>query len=77
MNGLHTGIYNQRGVTRRGVYDGGDQERLLAKDYRCQAGEAAAWPRTRKLLTSPAESYERDARGYDVEAERVRRGLHG
>ncbi|GID29127.1 hypothetical protein [Paractinoplanes brasiliensis] len=76
-NGLHVGIYNRRGVTTRGVYDGGDQERQLATDYQRQASAAAAWPRTRKLLTSLAESYERDARGFDVEAERARRGLRG
>ncbi len=76
-NGLSIGIYNRRGVTTRGVFDGGDQELQLAEDYRRQAGEASAWPRTRKLLTSLADSYERDARGLDVEAERFRRGLHG
>lgn len=75
VNGLRTGIYNRRGVTTRGIYDGGDKEWQLAKDYRRQADEAAAWPRTRKLLTSLAESYERDARGNDAEAERLRRGL--
>ncbi|MEH0986141.1 hypothetical protein [Micromonospora sp. CPCC 205556] len=75
VNGLHTGIYNRRGVTTRGIYDGGDQEWQLAEDYRRQADEAAAWPRTRKLLISLAESYERDARGHDAEAERLRRGL--
>lgn len=75
LNGLRVGIYNRRGVTGRGIYDGGDQERQLADLYRRQATEAAAWPQTKKLLISLAESYERDARGHDTEAERLHQGL--
>ena len=32
--GLHIGKTNKRGITTRGVFDGGDQERELEKKYR-------------------------------------------
>lgn len=76
-NGLGLGIYNRRGVTSRGMFDGGDQERALAAGYRQQAAGAAAWPRVRRLLRRLADSYEREARRNDEEAERRRRGLDG
>jgi hypothetical protein len=74
-SGLRIGIYNRRGVTSRGVLDGGDQEWDLAKTYRDRAEGAAPWPRTRKLLNALADSYEYDARRLDEEAEHRRRGL--
>jgi len=74
--GLRMGIFNQRGVTSRGLLDGGVQELELAKGYREQDYSLRAWPRTRKLLRALAEGYERDARREDEEAERRRRGLN-
>ncbi|MEU5655030.1 hypothetical protein ABZ802_05345 [Streptomyces sp. NPDC047737] len=73
--GLRTGIYNKRGVTSRGLLDGGVQESELAQSFREQAEHARAWPRTRKLLKALAESYEADARREDQQAERRHRGL--
>ncbi|HZL63340.1 MAG TPA: hypothetical protein VFD50_00100, partial [Thermoleophilia bacterium] len=73
--GLILGILNRRGVTSRGAYDGGEQERDLADRYRQAAAAAGAWPRTRRLLRRLAESYDRDARREEEEAERLRRGL--
>lgn len=73
--GLQLGIANKRGITSRGMYDGGKQEWDLAADARKQAEGAAPWPRTRRLLRDLAEGYERDARRYDEQAERRRRGL--
>jgi hypothetical protein len=73
--GLELGLLNRRGVTSRGVYDGGDQERRLAEKYRQDADAASAWPRTRRILRRLAEDYERDARREDDRAERLRRGV--
>lgn len=76
-NGLAIGIYNRRGLTSRGIFDGGDPERDLAAAFREQAAGAAAWPRTRRLVRRLAEGYEQEARHNDEEAERRRRGLDG
>lgn len=73
--GLSIGIYNKRGVTSRGLLDGGVQETELARSFREQAERAREWPRTRKLLKGLAESYEADARREDQEAERRHQGL--
>lgn len=73
--GLELGLLNKRGVTSRGVYDGGRQEQDLADQYRQGADDATAWPRTRRLLRRLADSYERDAHREDARAERLRRGL--
>lgn len=73
--GLEIGILNKLGVTSRGVYDGGKQEHALADRYSQAADAAGPWPRTRRLLRRLADSYERDARREDGEAERLRRGL--
>ena len=73
--GIEIGIYNARGVTSRGVMDGGAQEWALAKIYRGHSEAARDWPRTRKVLTRLTESYEADARGQDAEAERRQQGL--
>ncbi|MEW2509058.1 hypothetical protein [Streptomyces sp. NPDC046870] len=73
--GLRIGIFNKRGVTSRGLLDGGVQESELARSFREQAERARAWPRTRKLLKGLAESYEADARREDHEAERRHQGL--
>lgn len=66
---------NQRGVTSRGVYDGGKQERELAEKYRKAADELRdEWPRTGKVLDRILSSYNADARRQDASAERqVRR----
>ena len=69
--GMEVEVRNSRGVTSRGMYDGGDQERSLADKY-SQWAEAtqARWPRTSAMLRRLAESYERDARRHDIDAER-------
>lgn len=78
---IETGIYlhvvNSRGVTSRGLEDGGDQEVQLSAEYRAK-GEALAdtAPRTAALFRRVAASYERDARRNEDDAERFRRGLH-
>ena len=74
--GLYLHIVNGRGVTSRGLEDGGDQERTLAATYRANA-EALAdeAPRVAGLFRRIAASYEGDARSNEGNAERFRRGL--
>lgn len=64
------GIYNKRGVTCRLPYDGGEQEREIAKRYdgyaeRCQI----EYPLASETLTGIADSYRRDATRHDRDAE--------
>lgn len=73
--GLARGIYNKRGVTTRGLLDGGAQEWELAQSLYEQAEAARQWPRSRKLLNGLAESYEAQARYEDQKAERRHQGL--
>jgi hypothetical protein len=73
--GLEIGIYNRRGVTSRGVFEGGKKEDGLATQYRDAADAAAGWPRTAKVLRRLADSYERDAEQIEGEAEGLRRGV--
>ncbi len=69
-NGFLIGRLNSRGATSRGVYDGGQQERNLAAQYReWSTITASKWPRTSRILRSVSDSYERDARRQDAEAE--------
>ncbi len=69
-NGLILGKINSRGVTSRGVYDGGAQERALAGKFRSDSNATKGqWPRISRLLRELAESYERDAQREDIQAE--------
>lgn len=68
-NGLHIGKANQRGMTSRGIYEGGQSERELAAQFRDWSSVVAGhWPRTSRLLRELAESYEREARRQDARA---------
>jgi hypothetical protein len=68
--GFETGTYNRRGVTVRSPFDGGDQERVLAASYRRDAESLKFdWMRTAACLQRLSESYERDARRHDQDAE--------
>lgn len=65
-SGLAPGRFNQRGVSTRGAYDGGKQERALAKQYRDNAKKLELyWPRTANLLQSLADDYESFAKNID------------
>lgn len=60
-------VYNNRGVSTRGMYDGGAQERTLAKRYdEMSKALSAKWPRTATMLSAIAKSYHRDAQHEDV-----------
>lgn len=74
--GLYLQIVNSRGITSRGLEDGGDQELKLAADYRAKAEELAdSAPRMAGLFRRIAVSYESDARRNEEDAERFRNGL--
>lgn len=68
--GFHIGTKNRRGVTMRGPFDGGDQERTLAEQYQHDAKQIAGrWPFTAQILRSLASSYNREGQHEDHEAE--------
>ncbi len=63
-------VYNNRGVTTRGPYDGGTQERSLAEKYQEMSENVAPdWPITASILKAIADSYAREAVREDQEAE--------
>ena len=67
--GFSIGKFNQRGVTSRGLFDGGAQERELAEGYRRDATKInARWPFTAKLLREMADGYEARGRHEDTRA---------
>ncbi len=68
--GLLIKQFNQRGITVRGVLDGGSQEKNLSKKYALDAENIKKkWPRTAQLLTQISEGYLNDAKKMDWEAE--------
>jgi len=68
--GLHIGLVNRRGVTSRGMFEGGDQERDLESQYRGWAAQiAVTWPRTARVLRGIADAYRIDAAWHDGHAE--------
>lgn len=71
LEGFRVGKANRRGVTTRMPGDGGEQERVLAAQYRAWAKAIAfEHPHTAKALDELAESYEWDAKREDESAER-------
>lgn len=68
--GFEIGKRNLRGMTSRGAYEGGEQERIIARDYRKAAKSLRSrWPYVTKLLNNLAEDYENEAKRHDDEAE--------
>lgn len=69
--GLYLARVNQRGVTTRGVHDGGQQERDLAEQYQEWADRVRSqWPRTGALLDALAERYRAEGREQDERRDR-------
>lgn len=63
-------VFNNRGVTSRGLTDGGAQERSLADSYFAQAEKIKyIHPRTAAILRGIGEDYLAHARREDVSAE--------
>lgn len=70
-HGFALGRMNRRGATSRDIYAGGHLERELVQQYReWSQMTRASWPRTARVLRELADSYEREARREDIEAER-------
>ena len=68
--GFVTGKRNLRGITSRGVFEGGEQERSLAEKYRHDASKIAGRrPFTAQLLRQLAAAYEGEARDHDQSAD--------
>jgi hypothetical protein len=66
QTGVHIGVMNDRGVTTRGVYNGGEQERCLASRYReWEFSTKVDRPRTSRILQGISEDYERQAQQED------------
>jgi hypothetical protein len=70
LDSFCTGIFNSRGTTSRGMRDGGEQERELAKRYHGYADVCQMrWPRVAAILRQLAVGYEADGRYRDEEAD--------
>jgi hypothetical protein len=73
--GLRNGLSNRRGMTWRGMTDGGGQERTLAGDYRELALRAEDFPRLRRILQNLADRYEHEGVRQESQAEGYRRDI--
>ncbi|MEX0160632.1 MULTISPECIES: hypothetical protein [unclassified Microbacterium] len=74
--GFSIGLYNKRGVTSRGMTEGGDQEYALADRYDSwAAGVQATHPRTASVLRDVANGYRDEGRRNDEEVKRHLEGL--
>ena len=70
--GMLIAIHNNRGVTSRGLFDGGDQERGVAHKYHAWSdGLKLEWPRTSSLLERIARSFEAHAQMHDEHTEQT------
>jgi hypothetical protein len=67
--GLAIERFNMRGVYSKAVFEGGNQERELASQYREWAKGVVAWPRTSATLERIATTWDREAVQADVRAE--------
>lgn len=76
LSGFRTGTYNKRGVTSRGVTEGGAQEYELADRYAKWADASKAqWPKTARVLRDLSEGYRREGQQNDEEAQRIQEGF--
>jgi hypothetical protein len=67
-HGLQLERFNMRGMFSREMFEGGKQERELARTYRTWAVATGSWPRTSNLLRRIAEGWDSDAERADSEA---------
>lgn len=67
--GIMTERYNMRGAYTKSLYEGGKQERELARQYREWSRVTSVYPATSMMLNRIAESYEQDALREDERAE--------
>lgn len=74
--GFSVGVFNKRGVTSRGMTEGGQQEYHLADQYATWAEAVqASHPRTAAALRNIADSYREEGRRNDEEARRFLEGM--
>lgn len=74
--GFSIGVINKRGVTSRGLAEGGRQEYDLADKYAAWAERVqASHPRTAAALRGIADSYREEGRRNDEEARRFLEGM--
>lgn len=74
--GFSLGIYNKRGVTSRGMTEGGQQEYDLADKYAAWSEAVqASHPRTAAVLRDVADGYREEGRRNDEEARRFLEGM--
>jgi len=67
--GIALSRFNQRGAFSKALYDGGQQERGLASQYRAWAEATRNWPRTSALLRQIADDWDYHAQRADTEAQ--------
>ncbi len=67
--GIAISRFNQRGSYSKALYDGGNQERGLAAQYRSWAQHTTGWPRTSSVLRTIADDWEFHAQRADSEAQ--------
>lgn len=75
LSGFRMGTYNKRGVTSRGMTDGGSQEYRLAARFQAWADAASAWPKTARVLRDLAEGYKAEGHANDEESQRIQEGF--
>lgn len=70
-NGFMIAVFNKRGVVTKSPFEGGQQERALAEQFRQYADIwITRYPRTASILLKIADGYENEARQEDQRAER-------
>lgn len=70
-SGIRTESFNSRGVTQRGMFEGGVQERELADRWRAWTGVVGIrYPRTHRLLSRIVEDWDEQAKREDVDADK-------
>ena len=62
--------FNKRGTYSKGINEGGDQERELAKRYKAWSDATLKYPRTSAMLIAISEDWVRNAERADIEAEK-------
>ncbi|MFW8744702.1 hypothetical protein [Mesorhizobium japonicum] len=76
LSGFSMGTYNKRGVTSRGVTEGGAQEYALADEYTKWADATKVrWPKTSRVLRDLADGYRSEGQRNDEQAQRVQEGF--
>lgn len=76
LRASRSGVYNKRGVTSRGLTEGGQQEYDLADKYAAWAEAVqTSHPRTSAALRGILESYREEGSRNDEEARRFMEGM--